>query len=279
MKLTRKILAAVTACAVTISFAAASALAATVIYDGTADLQAVPENPGCEFPAYNDDIGVEGAGRIAVAGGPHTFWDDGRGLGIANRQNGWDSIDVTLGGLDAGDYTMVVGFNATNDVTFTIEDADGPWAAHTDGDGNEAVLVFEFTLDDDSGVWNDQNRMRLKASDLDSFYVKSIVIYEGIGLDLDLSAVDTGWGAEEDAPMVGGDDAPLPPDLEDSGNGGDAGPVSDETDDAADAVAPTPPANNNTADDDGGNTMTIVLIVAGVLLLIIIIAVVAKKKA
>jgi hypothetical protein len=151
------------------------------VYDGTFDLIATPDNPGCDFPAYEGEVGADGAGRIALAGGPGTYFAGAdKGLLIQNRANPWDSIDVTLGGLDDGQYRMVVEFGANDETEFHIADADGPWAWHTSASGTEVTLAHTFDVE--GGMYGAQNRLRLNAAEGASYYVKSIKIFKGPGL-------------------------------------------------------------------------------------------------
>jgi len=154
----------------------------TLVYDGLDDLNALPDNPGCIYPAYQDEVGADGAGRLAAAGGPYFFiGDGGRGVGVSARQNEWDSIDVTLGDLEVGNYILAAVFNANEEVVFNIKDADAPWEslASNAGTGDTTLTVaFEIT---EPGKSNDQNRFRLNLTDdpdLLNYYVKAIGIYK-----------------------------------------------------------------------------------------------------
>lgn len=151
-------------------------MAPNQVYDGTFDLIAVPDNPGCEYPADQGNVGGNGAGRIALAGEPYVFiGDDGKKLGISNRVNAWDSIDVTLGGLEDGNYSLEAVFSANEAMDFTIEDADSPWGVLASGNGTEATLTFDFEVKD--GKYLEQNRLRLKEATLNNYYVNSIKLF------------------------------------------------------------------------------------------------------
>jgi hypothetical protein len=203
MKLTRKILSGATALVMSIGLLSISAFAETLVYDGADDLNAMPDNPGAIYPAYNDEVGADGAGRIALAGGPTLFiGDGGRGLGISGRANEWDSIDVLLGDLDIGDYRLDVVFNANEELTFNIKEADGPWDSLGTAKGtSDTTVSINFTIDE-KGKCKGQNRFRLNLTDdpdLKNYYVKSIKIYS---LGGDAAEAPAGGGATT-APATG----------------------------------------------------------------------------
>ncbi|MCL2255195.1 MAG: hypothetical protein FWC09_12200, partial [Lachnospiraceae bacterium] len=75
-----------------------------------------------------------------------------------------------------GDYTLEVGFHANNESTFTVEDADSPWEVLASGTGTEVVVTFDFSVA--GGMYNEQNRLRFKAGDLDSYYVDFIKLFK-----------------------------------------------------------------------------------------------------
>ncbi len=152
----------------------------TLVYDGVEDLNGIV-NPGdCDYPADQGNIGP-GSGRLAIAGGPTFFiGDDNRGIGVSGRANEWDSIDVTVGGLEIGKYKLVAVFNANEELTFNIKDADAPWASHVSVKGtSDTTLEFDFEITEE-GKSNDQNRFRLNLTDdpdMKNYYVKAIGIY------------------------------------------------------------------------------------------------------
>lgn len=152
----------------------------TLIYDGMEDLNKLPTPGDCDYPGDQGNIGP-GAGRLAIAGGPTFFiGDDNRGIGVSGRANEWDSIDVTVGGLEIGKYKLVAVFNANEEVTFNIKDADSPWTSHVSIAGTtDTTLEFDFEITE-AGKSNDQNRFRLNLTDdpdYKNYYVKAIGIY------------------------------------------------------------------------------------------------------
>jgi|GEM_PF-5168323 len=164
-------------------------LEGTIVYEALDDMKgyADPENlPGCLYPADQGNISANGSGRLCNAGEIYAFLGEGgKGVGISNRKETWDSLDVTLGDLDPGDYTIQVKFTSSSPVWFAIENADSPWGALTKTDTEdvtEATLTFDFTLTE-KGVWidadgNKQNRFRLNATPEVNYYVENIRIYK-----------------------------------------------------------------------------------------------------
>jgi len=155
----------------------------TLVYDGKDDLNKLPDNPGCDFPAYQDEIDGDGAGRFAYAGEPDIFLGiDGRGIGVSGRNNEWDSIDVTVGGLEPGKYILAVVFNASYDVTFNIKEADSPWDSLASEEGQDDTLVTaEIEIVEEGKGANNQNRYRVNLTDdpdLATYYVKAVGIYQ-----------------------------------------------------------------------------------------------------
>jgi len=75
--------------------------------------------PGCPYPADQGNPTDNGSGRICNAGDIIAMKLD-KGIYVSNRVNTWDSIDITLGDLEPGDYTVQVKFSASNPVWFAI---------------------------------------------------------------------------------------------------------------------------------------------------------------
>ena len=181
----KKVLTTIVACALVFSLFAIGASARTLVYDGADDLK---NFTGSTTKVYNHqgDLSDEtGSGRLLLAGGPDTWAEDGK-LGIQNRVNGYDSIDVSVADLPLGDYELVVSF-ASNDFTeFFIADADADWATLTEELGTEATLNVKFSIvtTNDAGGRNAvassgaiQNRYRLNAAAGQTYYVTGVKIY------------------------------------------------------------------------------------------------------
>jgi len=159
-----------------------------------------PDNlPGCDWTGYQGEILSNGSGRLYSAGDAYVSHLD-KGLYIYGRVNTWDSVDVCIGGLEPGDYTLQVKFSSNNPMWFAIENADAPWGALAATDYNyyynsyygydydygydgvtEAILIFDFTLNE-TGEWYDedgnmQNRFRLNAIQGVDYYIENIRIY------------------------------------------------------------------------------------------------------
>jgi|GEM_PF-5384768 len=159
----------------------------TLVYDASEDMKGYsdPDNlPGCKYPAYNGETGLPGSGRLYSTDDTviASFAKGGKGLYVGNRVNTWDSVDVCLGGLAPGSYTLQVKFSSADPVWFAIENADSPWGALAlKEDVTKATLTFNFTLKQ-KGVWEDdmgniQNRFRLNASQGVDYCIESIRIY------------------------------------------------------------------------------------------------------
>jgi len=147
------------------------------------------EFTGCTVLAANEEeLRAEGSGRLTKAGGaesPYFFvGEGGKGLGISSRQNDYDSVDVLLGELEPGDYTLQVKFSSNDATSFVIQEGDASWAylVQSDTDVTEATVVFDFTISE-TGIFKDedgnvQNRLRLVPTTRVNYYVNNIRIYK-----------------------------------------------------------------------------------------------------
>ena len=163
--------------ALTIVMAMSVTAFGALVYDAAADLSSGLRGQ-TDYIGYQDEI-VDGSGRIALAGGIDLFyWSDAKGLKISDRTADWNSIDILLEGLD-GEYTLVVEFAADDSVTFQIVDADSPYGTHIEASGTEATIEYTFTAV--NGKHDAQNRLRMRAAGTDTYYIKSVLLYDADG--------------------------------------------------------------------------------------------------
>ena len=126
---------------------------------------------------------------ISRAGEPNVELVDGK-LFISNRVNPWDAMDVNLGWLDPGDYTITVTMDADGEQNFRITCHTNPWLDAKDATGG-ATLSVDFTVNAVGTVSTKTingaghrispdtygpARMRIDIESRENYYITSIVI-------------------------------------------------------------------------------------------------------
>jgi hypothetical protein len=161
----KKIVSCVTACALVVSLAAVSVVAAELIYDGVAsgDMKTWAADT-----SNNTDY-------LQLAGSPTIAYEDGKGIIVTGRTADWNAVDVLLAKLADGPYTLEVDFAADEEVDFGIVAADAPYTWYVTETGKTVTLKYDFTVK--GGKSDGQNRLRVRENSTKDYTIVNIKIY------------------------------------------------------------------------------------------------------